>query len=59
MNNLLIIIFIAIIIIIIFMNINKNITEHFITTWTPYTIDPYNQPTYYNYFYKNGYYYPL
>ena len=41
------------------MNINKNITEHFITTWTPYTIDPYNQPTYYNYFYKNGYYYPL
>lgn len=34
--------------------------EHFaVTTWTPYYVDYYNQPGYTNYFYNNGYMYPL
>ena len=28
-------------------------------TWTPYVIDVYNQPAYSNYFYQNGYMYPV
>lgn len=30
-----------------------------ITTWTPYIIDVANQPGYSNYFYNNGYMYPI
>jgi hypothetical protein len=34
--------------------------EHFhIKTWTPYIIDKENQPGYSNYFYNNGYMYPI
>lgn len=50
-----------IVIILIFYFINKIIlTEHFnITTWTPYIVDYNNQPGYSNYFYNNGYMYPI
>jgi len=30
-----------------------------VTTWSPYILDVYNQPGYTNYFYKNGYMYPV
>jgi ABC-type cobalt transport system substrate-binding protein len=30
-----------------------------ISTWTPYYIDIYNQPGFTNYFYRNGYMYPI
>ena len=34
--------------------------EHFIIkTWTPYIIDKEYQPGYSNYFYNNGYMYPI
>ena len=33
--------------------------ESFSVTWTPYIKDVYNQPGYSNYFYKNGYMYPV
>ena len=34
--------------------------EHFyITSWTPYIIDKEYQPGYSNYFYNNGYMYPI
>ena len=34
--------------------------EHFyVTTWTPYVIDNQYQPGYSNYFYNNGYMYPI
>jgi hypothetical protein len=34
--------------------------EHFvIKTWTPYIIDKEYQPGYSNYFYNNGYMYPI
>ena len=50
--------------------INLNIKENFYitqypqqqtqpVTWTPYVIDVYNQPAYSNYFYQNGYMYPV
>lgn len=38
-------------------NINQNINP--INTWTPLTCDPYYQPCYGNYFYNDGYYYPI
>ena len=54
------------IIIIILINyfIKLNYVESFIpykkiTTWTPYVMDCYNQPCYSNYFYGNGYMYPI
>jgi len=31
----------------------------YVTTWTPYIIDKYNQPGFSNYFYNNGYMYPV
>ena len=37
---------------------NYNI-ESFSVTWTPYIVDVYNQPGYSNYFYQNGYMYPV
>lgn len=57
--------YILIIIIILFLfyivnNNIKNIKENFIvTTWTPYIVDYWNQPGYTNYFYNNGYMYPI
>jgi hypothetical protein len=33
--------------------------EEAITTWKPYIIDKYYQPGYSNYFYRNGYMYPV
>ena len=52
---------IAIILILIFYLVNKIIlTENFlVTTWTPYIVDYNNQPGYSNYFYNNGYMYPI
>jgi hypothetical protein len=39
---------------------NNNYTENFyVTTWTPYIIDYYYQPGFTNYFYNNGYMYPV
>lgn len=42
----------------------NNIKENFyitprVTTWTPYIIDWMYQPGYSNYFYNNGYMYPI
>jgi hypothetical protein len=50
-----------ILIILIFYFINKLLSkEHFyITTWTPYVLDNQYQPGYSNYFYNNGYMYPI
>ena len=36
--------------------INK---EDFLVSWTPYIVDNYYQPGYSNYFYNNGYMYPV
>lgn len=33
--------------------------NNLINTWTPLTCDPYYQPCSGNYFYNDGYYYPL
>lgn len=33
--------------------------EKFTVTWTPYIVDRYHQPGYSNYFYQNGYMYPV
>jgi hypothetical protein len=33
--------------------------EQAIATWKPYIIDKYYQPGYSNYFYRNGYMYPV
>jgi hypothetical protein len=53
-------IFILILILILFYYINIFIlNEHFLVTWTPYSIDKYNQPGYSNYFYHNNYMYPV
>ena len=41
---------------------NYNKRKYFynkVTTWTPYVMDCYNQPCYSNYFYNNGYMYPI
>jgi hypothetical protein len=62
MNNLLfIIIFIIIffIIIIFYIYFDNYLVEHFIVTWTPQIIDDVNQPSYYKYFYRDGYMYPI
>ena len=61
------IILIIILIIFIFYFINNIIVENFyvqnrlpvVTTWTPYIVDFANQPAYSNYFYNNGYMYPI
>jgi hypothetical protein len=44
-----------------FENFNVNNIENNtnITTWKPYIIDKYFQPGYSNYFYRNGYMYPI
>jgi hypothetical protein len=44
-----------------FQNFNANNIENNIniTTWKPYIIDKYFQPGYSNYFYRNGYMYPI
>ena len=61
-------IFIIAIVFIIFYFANKLVSyENFnvggrygnITTLTPYFIDKYNQPGFSNYFYNNGYMYPV
>jgi hypothetical protein len=55
-----IIIYIILIIIIFYIINNLLNKEHFyITTWTPYIIDNQYQPAYSNYFYRNGYMYPV
>jgi hypothetical protein len=62
---MIILLFIIIIIILIYYIIKNNYFESFvnykkrITTWTPYVMDCYNQPCYSNYFYGNGYMYPV
>lgn len=57
-----------IIVFIIFYFVNKllsyekfyvNNQYNYVTTWTPYVIDKYNQPGFSNYFYNNGYMYPV
>ena len=56
---MILILFIFLIIIFLFYYFN-NIKENFIvTTWTPYIVDYANQPGYTNYFYNNGYMYPV
>jgi drug/metabolite transporter (DMT)-like permease len=50
---------IFIIIILIYYYYYKNIELFTIKTWTPYIIDYNNQPGYTNYFYNNGYMYPI
>jgi hypothetical protein len=46
-------------------NQKKNINPYFrysnplVTTWTPYVLDNEYQPGYSNYFYNNGYMYPI
>ena len=56
------VVIILLIILLLFYFINK-ITkiENYvnITTWKPYIIDKYFQPGYSNYFYRNGYMYPV
>jgi hypothetical protein len=39
--------------------VKKYNIESFSVTWTPYIVDVYNQPGYSNYFYQNGYMYPV
>jgi hypothetical protein len=55
------IIILILILIFLFYFVNKEIlNEYFmVSTWTPYYVDYYNQPGYTNYFYNNGYMYPL
>jgi len=57
------ILFILIFIIFLFNISNKILNEKFnnryITTWTPYIYDYQYQPGYSNYFYNNGYMYPI
>lgn len=54
-------IFLIAIIIIILYIVNKflSIENFYITTWTPYIMDIEYQPGYSNYFYNNGYMYPI
>jgi hypothetical protein len=54
-------IIVFIIILLIFYLVNKIILieNFYVTTWTPYIIDKEYQPAYSNYFYKNGYMYPV
>ena len=45
---------------IIIENYDVNVTTGLpVTTWTPYFIDKDYQPGYSNYFYNNGYMYPI
>jgi hypothetical protein len=54
-------IFLIAIIISILYIVNKflSIENFYITTWTPYIMDVEYQPGYSNYFYNNGYMYPI
>ena len=55
------IIILVLLLVIIFYIINKFvlIENFFVSTWTPYYVDIYNQPGYTNYLYRNGYMYPV
>jgi hypothetical protein len=59
--NYLFFIILVIILFIIFYSLNKLllIEKFYITTWTPYIVDKAYQPGYSNYFYNNGYMYPI
>lgn len=58
--KILIIIFLILFIFSIYLiYIKKYNIESFSVTWTPYIVDVYNQPGYSNYFYQNGYMYPV
>lgn len=53
-------IYLFLIILIIFYIINDILNiEHFYISWTPLKFDREYQPIYRNYFYNNGYMYPL
>ena len=56
--------FFLLIIFILFYTLNKilsieNFYNRYITTWTPYVVDYQYQPGFSNYFYNNGYMYPV
>ena len=58
--KILIIIFLILFIFSIYLiYVKKYNIESFSVTWTPYIVDVYNQPGYSNYFYQNGYMYPV
>jgi len=60
--NYIILLFFIIIILFYFINkivIKEKFYQRMPVTWTPYVIDVYNQPAYSNYFYQNGYMYPV
>ena len=58
--KILIIIFLILFIFSIYLiYVKKYNIESFSVTWTPYIVDVYNQPGYSNYFYENGYMYPV
>lgn len=61
MNYIFVILIILFIILLFSIYFYKNHNkEHFyITTWTPYIIDVEYQPGFSNYFYNNGYMYPI
>lgn len=42
-----------------FINRALSIENFYVTTWTPYIVDKEYQPGFSNYFYNNGYMYPL
>ena len=52
-------IFIILFIILYTINIILSKENFYISTWTPYVLDLANQPGYTNYFYNNGYMYPI
>lgn len=58
-NILIIILFISIILLLYFIFKDSFIEHFYVTTWTPYVVDYDNQPGYTNYFYDNGYMYPI
>ena len=59
--------FYIILILLLFFYTNKLLVEPFLVrkrlpvavTWTPYVYDYINQPAYSNYFFDNGYMYPI
>ena len=61
MKDIFSIFFIIIFLFIFFYFINKMIIieNFYISTWTPYVIDVEYQPGFSNYFYNNGYMYPV
>ena len=59
MKFLIIIFLILFIFSIYLIYVKKYNIESFSVTWTPYIVDVYNQPGYSNYFYENGYMYPV